>query len=193
LGGRRRWRRRAYEFSWNPTHIAIKLLHTWGTGLRELDWLRVPVFQKIIGSVSMLGMPSAVEFIVHHFVIVLFTFGALVLSVVIYLHRPVSAEEAANWPVTEGTIQSVRVLSSRTAQRPDSLYVGDFSYSVNDEYYSGKVKISRSFSTHDSSADDLIDQKIQVRYNPRKPEKFSVVEGEMGGFLLDPYMEIGED
>jgi hypothetical protein len=96
--------------------------------------------------------------------------------------------------VSEGTIQAVNRVYVKTSQNPDSVYVGDFSYYVNDEYYSGRVTISRSFSAHDRSPKDLIDQKIQVRYNPRKPEKFSVPQAELVGFLVDPYDEtFGDD
>jgi hypothetical protein len=98
-----------------------------------------------------------------------------------------SPEKAANWPVTEGTIQAVARVYYKTSENPDAIHVGDFSYSVNNEYYSGRVTITRSFSTHDSSAKDLIDQKFQVRYNPRRPEKYFVPQAELGSFLLDPY------
>jgi hypothetical protein len=132
-------------------------------------------------------MSSALELIVHHPLIVLLTLFALGTLVVSFVRRPVPAEKAASWPVTEGTIQSVgKVIVSGERNSPP-IDVGDFSYTVNDEYYSGRVTISRSFSTHDHSPKDLINQKIQVRYNPRKPEKFSVPQAELGGFLLDPY------
>jgi len=134
-------------------------------------------------------MSSALESIVHHYLLVLFILGALAGLVVYFVRRPVRPEEAANWPVTEGTIQSVTNITFRTAERSDLTYAGDFSYHVNDEYYSGKVRISRSFSAHNHSAEDLINQKIQVRYNPRRPEKFFVPQAELGGFLLDPYDE----
>ena len=93
-------------------------------------------------------------------------------------------EGAAEWPATEATIQSVQEASV------DSRYpvnVGDFTYIVNDDYFSGKLRISSSFSTHGASPKDLIDQKIQVRYNPRKPQKYLVPQAEVAGFLLDPY------
>lgn len=94
-----------------------------------------------------------------------------------------------DWPVTEATIQSV---TERSADYPDASDIGDFTYTVNDDYFSGKVRISRSFSTHDASPQDLVDQKIQVSYNPRKPGKYSVAQSEVGGFLLDPYDEAFE-
>lgn len=94
-----------------------------------------------------------------------------------------------DWPVTEATIQSV---TERSADNPGLSDIGNFSYIVNDDYFSGKVRISRSFSTNDASPQDLVDQKIQVSYNPRKPEKYSVGQSEVGGFLLDSYDEAFE-
>ena len=90
----------------------------------------------------------------------------------------------SGWPLIEATIQSV---NQRSASNPAMADVADFSYTVNDDYFSGKVRISRCFSTHGASPGDLVDQKIQVRYNPRKPQKYSVPQAEVGGFLLDPY------
>lgn len=134
-------------------------------------------------------MSSAVELITHHFQIVIYTLIALAGFVIMWIRRPVSPERAANWPVTEGTIQSVSTVFVKAVRYSHSIDVGDFSYNVNDEYYSGRLTISRSFSTHDGSPKDLVDKKIQVRYDPRKPEKFSVPQQEQGGFLLDPYDE----
>lgn len=94
-----------------------------------------------------------------------------------------------DWPVTEATIQST---AERSTDNPDASSIGDFTYVVNDDYFSGKVRISRSFSTHGASPQDLVGQKIQVSYNPRKPEKYCVVQSEVGGFLLDPYDEAFE-
>lgn len=98
--------------------------------------------------------------------------------------RRTKGEGASDWPLTEATIQSV---NERSADNPNMPDVADFSYSANDDYFSGKLRISRSFSSHGASLRDLFDQKIQVRYNPRKPEKYSVPQAEVAGFLLDPY------
>lgn len=66
--------------------------------------------------------------------------------------------------------------------------VADFTYVVNDEYHSGRARISRGFSTTgDSRPKELVNKKFQVRYDPRKPDKYDVSEADAGGFLLDPY------
>jgi hypothetical protein len=114
----------------------------------------------------------------------------LAVTLAVWLVRqPVSAKKAANWPVTEATIRSVRKLTIATGRFADFVIAGDFTYIVNDEYYSGRLTISRSFSTHDATPKALVDQKVQVRYNPRKPEQYSVPSQEARSFLLDPYDE----
>ena len=113
--------------------------------------------------------------------------GAIVL---LYRRLPVSAAKAASWPETEGTIQSVnRVVVN--AGRSSSYDVGDFSYKVNDEFYSGRATVSRRFSAGDGSTKELVDQKVRVLYDPQKPETFSFPRQEVGGFLLGPYYEPG--
>jgi hypothetical protein len=119
------------------------------------------------------------------FGIVFFAVGAVAVFVLWFVRRPSRAEKAAVWPVTEATIQSLATVSGGRGNQP--VDVGNFSYVVNDDYYAGIVRISRSFSTHGASPKDLIDKKIQVRYNPRKPEKYSVVEDVVGDFLIDQY------
>jgi len=73
------------------------------------------------------------------------------------------------------------------------LDVADFSYVVNEDYYSGVATISRSFSTGDSKLSELVDKKFQVRYDPRKPDKFDLSQADTGGFLLDTYDDSGTD
>jgi hypothetical protein len=100
-----------------------------------------------------------------------------------------SPNESEKWPVAEGTIQSVGTVVVNAGRRSHSLDVGDFSYTVNDEYYSGRLKISSNSSTGDDSPRNLVHQKIKVRYNPQKPGKYSIPPTEVGGFLLDSYSE----
>jgi hypothetical protein len=99
------------------------------------------------------------------------------------------SKKSESWPVAEGKIQSVRKVRVSAGRSSYIVDVGDFSYTVNDEYNGGTLKISSSFSTHDAVPKSLIDQKIQVRYNPAKPVKYSVPPQEIGGFLLDPFDE----
>ncbi|HEY1766833.1 MAG TPA: hypothetical protein VGG26_04230 [Terracidiphilus sp.] len=112
--------------------------------------------------------------------------GAVGVFVHCRVRRSTPADNPANWPETEATLQIIRrVIGS--GRGSDPFDVGDFSYVVNNEYYSGAATISRSFSTDDSQPKDLIDKKFQVRYDPRKPEKYDVSQSEVGSFLLEPY------
>ena len=110
----------------------------------------------------------------------------LFTSVAVFINRrQVSAKNALNWPLAEATIQLVRIDHyGRNTGNP--IYVGDFSYTVGGDYYSGCVGISGSFSTGEAAPEGLVNQKFQVRYNPGKREQFSIPQQEIGGFLLDP-------
>ena len=110
----------------------------------------------------------------------------LLTGVVVFLApRQVTAKNTLNWPLTEATIQFVRIDHfGRNTGNP--IYVGDFSYTVGDDYYSGTVGISRSFSTGKAAPEGLVNQKFQVHYNPGKREQFSIEQQEVGCFLLEP-------
>jgi hypothetical protein len=96
-------------------------------------------------------------------------------------------DKTASWPVAEGTVQFVDTALVRGFLGVSLVDTGEFSYSVNDEYYSGKLMFSRRSSTDGRPPRALINQKIQVRYDPRKPEKYSVPKQEVNGFLLRPF------
>ena len=137
-------------------------------------------------------MFSALEFLVRHFVLVGISLYVIVTVAIYFVRSPVSQKKAADWPTTEATIQSVGAVAVGSGRSYSRLVVGDFSYIVNDDYYSGRVTISRSFSTGNRSPKELVDQKLQIRYSPQKPEKYFVPQSEIAGFLIDPYDE-GQD
>jgi hypothetical protein len=118
--------------------------------------------------------------------IALIAVGATAVLVLRFVRRPAPADNPANWPVTEATIQIVgRAIGSARGSLP--IDVGDFSYVVNDEYYSGRATISRSFSAHETQPKDLVNKKFQLRYDPRKPEKFDLAESDLEGYIFYPY------
>jgi hypothetical protein len=120
---------------------------------------------------------------------VVMALGALVALGAWLFRRIVPKENPDDWPTAEGTIQFIRKVTVNAGRYSYQVDVGDFSFTVNGEYYSGRLKISRSFSTHQALPKDLANQKIQVRYNPLNPDKYSVPPQEIGGFLLDPFDE----
>jgi len=116
--------------------------------------------------------------------------GALAILVIYLVWRGARANEDASWPVTEGTIQSVgRVNVSCGRGSSYSIEVGDFSYKVSDEYYSGRVTVVPSVGNGDRSTRELVHQTLPVRYNPARPEKFVVAQTDVAGFVLGPYSD----
>ena len=112
--------------------------------------------------------------------------AALVVWLVWQSGRP---NKAASWPVAEGIIQSVGTVVVSAGKGSYKVDVGDFSYAVNNEYYSGRLRISSSYSADDRAPRALIHQKIQVRYDPQKPEEYSVNQQEFEGFVLNSWYE----
>jgi len=123
------------------------------------------------------------------FIVVCVLAGLVVAGIQRLLNWGSRPAKAASWPVAEGTFQSVDTVLIYGFWGYSPVDTGQFSYSVNDEYYSGKLMFSRRSSTDGRPPRVLINQKIQVRYDPRKPEKYSVPRQEVIGFLLRPYGE----
>jgi hypothetical protein len=126
-------------------------------------------------------------------VVVLFVLGLLgfLAAVIVVGMRP---DKSPSWPSTEGTIQLVNKVFVNAGRASYSLDVADFSYRVNDEYYSGRLTLSSSPSSGNGSPISLINQKILVLYDPQSPEKFRVQQPELAGFLLASYNEpLGTD
>jgi hypothetical protein len=125
---------------------------------------------------------------------ILSAFVAFTALVVWLAGRSNRRNESANWPATEGTIQSVGQVTVSGGKTSYTVDVGDFSYQVNDEFYSGRVRLTASSSTEDRAPRVLIHQKIQVRYDEKNPEKNSVDKQEVEGFFLDGWNEnLGAD
>ncbi|HUD13143.1 MAG TPA: DUF3592 domain-containing protein [Terracidiphilus sp.] len=126
--------------------------------------------------------------------LILIALGVLATFVIWLVWQNGRPNKTDSWPVAEGTIQSVGTVVVHAGRDSHSVDVGDFSYNVNDEYYSGRFTIAPSSSTGGHSPRRLVNQKIKVRYNPEKPEKSSVPQTEVGGFILGPFYEpFGED
>lgn len=120
--------------------------------------------------------------------------GVLVALVVSLIRRGASQDENENWPVAEGTIQSVSTVVVSAGRSSYSVEVAVYSCNVKDEYYSGRLKITPSLSDDDRAPRVLIHQKIRVRFNPQKPEDKTVEPQEVEGFVLDAwYEDLGTD
>ena len=126
--------------------------------------------------------------------LVVIVLGLLAVLVIWLVWRGSHPDNRDTWPTAQGTIQSVGTVVVHAGRSSYSVEVGDFYYNVNDEYYSGRLTIAPSFSNGECSPRGLVNQKIEVRYNPEKPEKFSVLQTEIEGFVLSPFNEpFGKD
>lgn len=126
--------------------------------------------------------------------LIVIALAVLAILVVWLVWRYTHPNKVEAWPLSDGTIQSVNTVVVHSGRNSYSVEVADFSYSVEDEYYSGRLTIAPTTSNGEVSPRRLIHQTIQVHYNPRKPEKFSCPQTEIGDFTLSPYDEpFGED
>jgi hypothetical protein len=113
----------------------------------------------------------------------LIAFLCLLASYAIYaIWNHLRSKKSEQWPVTDGTIQSVNTEIIREGRGSTELPVCDFSYCVDGEYYSGRLSISRTSAPDDYSPRNLINQKIHLRYDPKKPAKCFVPPVDLDGF-----------
>ncbi len=94
------------------------------------------------------------------------------------------SKKSEQWPVTDGTIQSLNTEFIREGRSSSELPVCDFSFCVDGEYYSGRLSISRTNASDDYQPRNLINQKIQVRYDPKDPAKCFVPPVDLDGSHL---------
>ena len=126
--------------------------------------------------------------------LIIIVLAVLAILIIWLVWRYTHPNKAEAWPSTDGTIQSVNTVVVHAGRNSYSVEVADFSYSVDDEYFSGRLTITSTPSNGELSTRSLIHQRVQVHYNPRRPDKFSIAQNEIGGFSVSPYYEhFGED
>jgi len=163
----------------------------WSPTLAQRDLAHVTSELAVIGSEC---RRLVTIFVMSSLLLVVIPLGMLAFLVIWLVWQTAYPKKSEAWPVAEATIQSVNTVVVHSGRNSYSVDVGDFSYTVNDEYYSGRLTIAPSFPTEERSPRTLVHQKIQVRYNPDKLEKFLVQQTELEGFILGPYSEpFGED
>ena len=114
---------------------------------------------------------------------------ALATLVVLLVWQSMRPDKTERWPVVEGMIQSVNTEITYQGRGTTAKPVGDFSYCIGGEYYSGRLGIS-GFDVPDVSPRGLVGKKISVRYNPEKPQEFFVPSVVLGGFHLGQHYEL---
>ena len=115
---------------------------------------------------------SALVYIVGAIVVIV-AFGRVYVS---YLEKR-RLKGAVDWPETEGIIRSATVrLISRAGYRTQKLPFFAFSYEVDGEYYSGRFGLQVEEERAGPLSRDLVDTRITVRYDPKRPETYCLPE-----------------
>lgn len=82
---------------------------------------------------------------------------------------------AAEWPVTEATIQSGKMeLVERIGHLRARVPFFDFSYLVEGECYSGRFGLRMEEDSGTKLVREWVGTKIKVSYDPRRPDIFCV-------------------
>lgn len=115
---------------------------------------------------------SALVYIIAAIVVVV-AFGRVYVAYV----KKTRLKGAVDWPETEGTIRSATVrLVGRAGYRTEKLPFFAFSYEVDSEYYSGRFGLRVDEERANQLTRDLVDTKITVRYDPKRPETYCLPE-----------------
>jgi hypothetical protein len=101
--------------------------------------------------------------------------AGVVVALFVRLFRNANREvEAKSWPSTEATIQSAEIETVDRGRSAVELPCFAFSYAVNGEYYSGRFSLSRDDARLPAFLREMIDQKVTIKYDPKRPGSFSV-------------------
>lgn len=127
--------------------------------------------------------------------------GALAAALLYRFGRPYLAKRrtrnAADWPDTEATVQSGKMeLVERVGHFVSRVPFFDFSYVVDNEYYSGRFGLRVDEDRGDTLIREWVGTKVTVRYDPSRPSVFSVPEElPVDGFRVDtvPEMELASE
>ena len=100
--------------------------------------------------------------------------------------------DAADWPEAEATIQSAEMeIVARLGHQREELPFFSFSYVVDNEYYSGRFGLRVAEDQSDVLLRELIDTKVTVHYDPKRPSVFSLPdELAVEGFRVSTVPEI---
>jgi hypothetical protein len=96
------------------------------------------------------------------------------------------ATKAEAWPTIATKIENVFLDVSRGGpNRSDVTHtVLAYSYSINDTYYSGQIRLSAGEVSLESVEKEMIRKQVSVHYNPQKPEISIFLKHEISGWLV---------
>jgi len=95
-------------------------------------------------------------------------------------------EETEAWPQAEATIESGRL--EATAQGRVNVPTFAFSYQTAGKYYSGRFGLMPHTTDSDSIIDRMIGRKLQVRYDPSRPEVWFIPDKVIEGCKVEQRM-----
>jgi hypothetical protein len=94
-----------------------------------------------------------------------------------------SVEEAGTWPIIDATIESGAL--EGTAQSRAVLPTFAFSYQISGQYYSGRFGLMPTNTDSQALIDALIGRKLQLRYDPLRPEVWFIAEERIEGCKVE--------
>lgn len=99
-----------------------------------------------------------------------------------------NVRQTAGWPLTEATIETVQDEVVSHSKRPAiTLPVLAFSYHVAGEYYSGRFALY-PYIADPGDMTRMIGRKLQVRYNPDRPETWFIPDKLIEGCKVEQKM-----
>ena len=116
--------------------------------------------------------------------LVLVILGACIAAGLIawIVRNAIHESQARNWLSTEATIQSAGIETIGTGRYSEELPCFAFSYVVGGEYYSGRFALSAKDDHADALIKEMVDRKLIVLYNPKRPSSYFIPNDEMEGY-----------
>jgi hypothetical protein len=96
------------------------------------------------------------------------------------------ATKAEAWPTITAKIENVFLDVSRGGPNRSDVTqtVLGYSYSINDRYYSGQIRLSAGEVSLESVEKEMIGGQVLVHYNPQVPEISIFLKHEIRGWLV---------
>jgi hypothetical protein len=120
---------------------------------------------------------------------------AFLVALVGYALQALLLKRTRYWPKIWATIHSADMEVMELDRRTDILLpCFTFSYVVANKEYSGRFSLfTNGEEEGQSMARQLIDRKFEIRYNPKRPSTWYILEKKMNGYEVEqkmgPHME----
>jgi hypothetical protein len=116
----------------------------------------------------------------HRFETYLCALAGLILSAMLVVKGRFAAKASA-WPKTSAKVENVFLdtLSRGPNRTPETHAVLAYSYSINDAYYSGEIRLWAGERSLETVENKLLGQEIFVHYDPKRPEASIFLESDV--------------